>query len=48
MTQIRNEGAPFFNGRRTLTNTSSANFIIGRFDKRKGGISVYDYCSYNR
>jgi hypothetical protein len=35
--QIRNDGVPFFNGRRALTNTSSTNFTIGRFDKRKGG-----------
>jgi len=28
---------PFFNGRRTLTNPSSANFTIGRFDKKGGG-----------
>ncbi len=48
MIKIRNEGGPFFNAWRILTNTSFADFANGRFDERKGVISVYDYGSYNR
>ena len=37
MTKIGNEGGPFFTALGTLANTSSAGFVIGRFDERKGG-----------
>jgi hypothetical protein len=48
MAKTRNEGGPFFNEWRILANTSFADFTNGRFDERKGAISVYDYCSTNR
>jgi hypothetical protein len=37
MIKIRKGGGPFFNVWRILTNTSFADFTIGRFDERQGG-----------
>ena len=42
MTKIRDEGGSFFNGWRILTNTSFAALAFGRFDERKGVLSVYE------
>jgi hypothetical protein len=46
--QIANEGGSSFIAWGILTKPAFVDFTIGLFDKRKGGISVYDYCSYNR
>jgi len=43
MTKIRNESGPVFTACGILTNTSSVDFTNGRFDERKGVVSVYDY-----